>query len=196
MNVNGLAVREFLLSDEADWLRCRAIAFLETSYFDDVVRSKPAYPHGAIELVAERDGVLVGLVDVRVVGELATIETIAVHPEASRSGVASALLEETTRRLPTTVTALDAWTREDAPANSWYLSQGFKERFRYLHVFATDDSEMQRAVRSSRKGLLPVSGFFHANTEDEEELRREFRRVHICRQYVRPSRGPVRRSLG
>lgn len=185
MLVTGLTVREYRTADEADWLRCRVLAFLSTSYFDDVARSKPTYQSPSVELVALRDGALVGLIDVAVAGDAATIETIAVDPDESRSGVGSLLLEEATRLLPRTVRELDAWTREDTAANNWYLSRGFTERFSYLHVFAASGAEIERAVKSGRQGLLPVSGFFHANIEDEDQLRRRFRRVHVCRQYTK-----------
>lgn len=182
--MSELAVRDYRPADEPDWLRCRVLAFLSTSYFDDVVTSKPTYQADSIELVAVRGGVLVGVLDVVIGGDVATIETIAVHPDASRSGAGSALLAEAIRRLPATVATVDAWTRGDEAANRWYLRQGFSENFRYLHVFAGDGGEIEKAVTASR-GLTPVSGFFHARIDEEDRLRKDFRRVHICRQYVR-----------
>lgn len=181
-------VRPYRASDESDWLRCRVLAFLNTSYFDDVFTSKPKYHSRSIELVAFCDGHLVGVLDVTFDGDAATIETIAVLPEASRSGTGKALLEEAIRQLPPRIAMLDAWTREDEAANGWYTKQGFTERFRYLHVFATDELESNAAVTVRRRGLMPVSGFFHAHQEDEDELRKEFRRAHVCRQYARDLR--------
>ena len=178
-------VRDYQPSDEADWLRCRLLAFLNTSYFDDVFTSKPTYKSSSIELTAHVDDRLVGLLDVAYEGQEATIETIAVLPEASRSGIGYALLEEAIRRLPDTVTVLEAWTREDPAANAWYTKHGFSEKFSYLHVFASDEVESKTAVAAHRSGLVPVSGFFHAGRHQEEKLRSEFRRVHVCRQYVR-----------
>jgi len=32
----------------------------------------------------------------------------------------------------------------------------------------------------------PVVAFMHADISREAELRKRFRRVHVCRQYVRP----------
>lgn len=182
--MSELAVRDYRRADESDWLRCRVLAFLATSYFDDVVTSKPTYEAESIELVARRGAELVGVLDIAVTGDVATIETVAVHPDASRTGAGSALLVEAIRRLPRTVGVLDAWTREDAAANAWYLSQGFAENFRYLHVFAGDGGEIERAVTAT-PGLTAVSGFFHARIDEEVRLRDAFRRVHICRQYVR-----------
>lgn len=182
--VMDLLVREFRPSDESDWLRCRLLAFLNTSYFDDVFTAKPAYQAPSIELTAFSGPDLVGLLDVTVNGDTATIETIAVLPESSRSGTGSALLAEAIRKLPLSVGVLDAWTREDAAANAWYLKHGFTEEFQYLHVFASDGVEAKRAVTASRTGLVPIAGFFHAHRDEEEQLRKDFQRVHVCRQYA------------
>ena len=177
-------IREYRPADESSWLRCRALSFLYTSYFDDVLITKPTYDVPSIELVASNAGQVVGVLDVAISGEAATIETIAVHPDASRSGSGAALLEEAIRRLPPEVATLDAWTREDTPANAWYQKQGFAEAFRYLHVYAKEDKEVATAVTATRPGLTPVAGFFHAKIAEEEQLRRDFARVHICRQYL------------
>ena len=185
VRVTEVLVRDYQPPDESEWLRCRVLAFLNTSYFNDVFTSKPSYKSPSIELTAHVDDHLVGLLDVAYEGQAATIETIAVLPEASRSGIGVGLLEEALGRLPDTVSELGAWTREDPAANAWYVKHGFSEKFSYLHVFASDEAESKTAVAAHRSGLIPVSGFFHAGRHQEEKLRSEFRRVHVCRQYVR-----------
>ena len=150
-------IRELGPNDEQSWLRCRALGFLYTAYFDDVVTRKPGYDGPAVELVAEIAGEIVGLIDVEIAGELATIETIAVH----------------------------AWTRDDEPANRWYLANGFRENYRYLHVYASSENEAEAAMVEVRPGLTAVTGYFHAEISNEEAIRGEFSRVHICRQYIR-----------
>ena len=52
----GFATRPFEAGDEAGWVRCRVLAFLDTAYFDDVHPHKEWYEGRAIELVAEVDG--------------------------------------------------------------------------------------------------------------------------------------------
>jgi ribosomal protein S18 acetylase RimI-like enzyme len=179
-----VTVRDYTPSDESGWLRCRALAFLPTAYFDDVLTAKPVYEGAAVELVAGTDGEVVGLVDVTIAEQLATIETIAAHPDVARRGIGSQLLDEARRRLPDAVQLLDAWTRDDEAANAWYLSRGFEETYRYLHVYASSDSECESAIKQARDGLTPVAGFFHADIADEAAMRRVFSRVHICRRYV------------
>ena len=60
----GFRIRAFRPSDETGWVRCRALAFLDTAYFDDVHREKERYDGRAIELVAEAKGQVVGLIDI------------------------------------------------------------------------------------------------------------------------------------
>lgn len=184
-----MTIRDYSPADEQGWLRCRALGFLATAYFDDVLTKKPSYDCSTVELVADSAGCVVGVIDIVVADELATIETVAVHPDVARKGVGSLLLEEASRRLPDSVTSLDAWTRDDEAANKWYLSNGFRERFRYLHVYASG-GEVEAAVVEARPGLIPVTAFFHADISSETTLRDQFSRVYVCRQYVRAINHP------
>ncbi|MBK0330236.1 GNAT family N-acetyltransferase [Brachybacterium sp. MASK1Z-5] len=184
------AVRPYELHDEPSWLRCRVLAFLDTCYYDDVWQERPADP--SIQLVAavpanngEGGDEIVGILDVEVDGELATIDTIAVHPDHRREGIADALLEVGLRRLPTNVSLLDAWTREDEPAHAWYRANGFSESDHYLHVY--------KGWRESADGWTappplgcPVMAFCHADLADEAEARARFARVYVCRRFSRP----------
>jgi ribosomal protein S18 acetylase RimI-like enzyme len=179
-----VVVRPYAPSDEEGWLRCRALAFLHTDYFDDVVRTKPSFDGPAFELVAVDGSDVVGVLDASLEGALATIDTIAVHPDRARAGVGSDLLDALLDRLPNDVTTLDAWTREDEAANRWYVGHGFVETFRYLHVYA-DHDELVAAGARPIGALRPVTTFFHAPIEAESDVRSRFARVHVCRRYER-----------
>lgn len=178
------SVRPYIAADERSWLRCRALAFLDTNYFDDVVPQKPTYDGISVELVAVADNEVVGLLDVAAYDDLATIETIATHPDHARHGVAHKLLDEALRALPTQVVKIDAWTREDRAANAWYRANGFKETFVYLHVYA-EGAEIAASTAARDDALTPVAAFFHADLEAEERVRRQYRRVYRCRRYQR-----------
>lgn len=178
-----VTVRAYRATDEPAWLRCRLLSFFDSDYFDDVKVTKTVLAPAGVELVAEYDGTLVGLIDVEIDGAEATIDSIAVLPEARRLGIASRLLDAALTALPADVETLDAWTRESEPANAWYLARGFVEQYRYLHVYRGDgDPELPKPAGLS----APVHAFLHAPIEREAELRARFRRVHVCRQYVRP----------
>jgi ribosomal protein S18 acetylase RimI-like enzyme len=183
--VSDWSVRSYRDSDEQSWLRCRVLGFLETAYFDDVWTSKPRREPG-LELVAARDGQVVGLVDASVDAAQGTIETIVVHPDHRRLGMGHALLTRIVSELARRgATEVSAWTRDDRGTLDWYEAEGFTLRFRYLHVYATSPEEMTKAV-DARDGLMPRNGHFHAWQEDEDRLRADFSRVHACHQFVRP----------
>lgn len=182
------AIRQFVAADEAQWLRCRALAFLDTAYFDDVVPSKQP-SDDAIELVAVQDGLIVGILDATLEGGTATLDTIAVHPDFRRQALATRLLKEGMARAGKRgTTTVDAWTRDDAWVLAWYHALGFVEDSHYLHVYAdyrAGAGEPADAV-TSHQGLQAVSVFLHAELEAEPEMRRRFTRVHVCRRFSRP----------
>jgi ribosomal protein S18 acetylase RimI-like enzyme len=120
-------------------------------------------------------------------GELATIDTVAVHPDHQRRGIGRALFDEAVRRLAELgVPELDAWTRDMPETLAWYRALGFAESSHYLHVCAnryTAPAEPARAVPGRRADLRPVMVFLHAALKDEAAMRREFTRVHVCRRF-------------
>ncbi len=177
-------IRPYEPADERAWLLCRLLGFFETDYYDDVLTVRPPVePDLAVALVAVDGDRLVGLIDVTIHGDAATIATIAVHPDAQRRGIGTTLLDAVLARLPVRVRILDAWTREDRAANSWYRSRGFVEAHRYLHVYKGGDEADDGF--SSPSGLAPpVHAFLHAPFGREEELRARFARVYICRRYL------------
>jgi N-acetylglutamate synthase-like GNAT family acetyltransferase len=186
-------VRDFQPADEQDWLRCRVLSFLGTAYFDDVMTAKTSPVMGA-ELVAVDAGAITGVLDLSAAGSLATIETIAVHPDHQHRGIGTALLEEACARAAELgATTMDAWTRDDDDTLRWYRSRGFRESDHYLHVYAdhyVNAAEPAEAVEP-RPGLEPIKVFLHATLDHEAEARERFRRVHVCRRFARPVGGPV-----
>ncbi|MFC4057591.1 GNAT family N-acetyltransferase [Planomonospora corallina] len=183
------AIRDYAPADEGSWLRCRVLSFLGTAYFDDVMKSKPVIPAPGFQLVATgTGGDVTGIMDVTVDVDLATIDTVAVHPDHQHQGIGRALLSETRTRLGLLgVPVLDAWTREDPETLRWYRSVGFTEREHYLHVYAdhyADPAEPGRAVGERQPRLRPVKVFLHADLRDEQAMRERFTRVHVCRRFV------------
>ncbi|MFD5316014.1 GNAT family N-acetyltransferase [Streptomyces sp. NPDC127098] len=184
-------VRDYAPADEASWLRCRVLSFLATAYFDDVDRAKPHIPEPGLALVAvDPAGTVVGILDVLVERDSATIDTVAVHPDHQRRGIARDLLAEARSRLRALgVVTLDAWTRDDPGTLHWYRVMGFAESAHYLHVFAhayTDPAEPARAVAEPHPDLRPVGLFLHADLRHERAMRERFARVHVCRRFAMP----------
>ena len=182
-------IRAYEESDEPSWLRCRLNAFFDTCYYDDVWRARhsdlsdPA--DATVDLVAVEDGAVVGILDVSVRGELATIENVCVLPEYRGAGVATRLLREACARLAGSgVRVLDAWTREDEAAIRWYVGRGFAEEFTYLHVYTEYCGA--RGMVGEHPPYSPVVVFAHARREHEEQARAEYERVYVCRRMMQP----------
>ena len=180
-------IRDYTPADEESWLRCRLLSFLHTNYYDDVVPARPTFTEPSIQLVAVNADLVVGVMDVTIEDTLATIDTVAVHPDHARQGTATALLTEALDRLSAHgADTLDAWTREDAAANAWYRANQFTEETRYIHVHTRGKEETAQAVRGTTGGQVPLSAFVHAPIDQEAALRAHYKRVYICRRYVRP----------
>ncbi len=181
-----IEIRDYERADERDWLRCRVLAFLGTAYFDDIMTAKKSPAAGA-ELVAVDSGVVVGVLDLSVDGDLATIDTIAVHPDYQHQGIGTRLFELACARAASLgAAAIDAWTRDDEATLRWYRARGMRESHHYLHVYAdyyADAAEPARAVQAL-PGLTPIKVFLHVALEHEAEMRARFRRVYVCRRFA------------
>lgn len=184
--LNDVTIRAFSPADETSWLRCRVLAFLSTQYYDDVWQHRPQLSEPSFGLVAvDADRQVVGVLDVRVDGSEATIDTIAVHPDHQGGGIATRLLDAAVERLDGSgVHRLDAWTREDPAANAWYRRMGFVENDRYLHVHLSDGDDAEGFMTPPGFSGL-VSAFVHVGIDREAEVRSRFARVYVCRQYQR-----------
>jgi ribosomal protein S18 acetylase RimI-like enzyme len=181
------AAEPYLPEYEQSWLRCRVLAFLDTTYYDDVVPRKPDR-HEGVQLVVRHGNHVVGLLDASLADSESTIECVAVHPDHRRRGVASRLLAAALKQLAQRgARSVEAWTREDPAALSWYRRSGFRETTRYLHVYADAyagdlGEDLVDSIRSA-SGLRPVHVFAHAPIDREAELRNRFDRVYVCRRY-------------
>lgn len=183
-------IRQYEPSDEQGWLRCRVLSFLDTAYFDSVEREKEQYDRPAIELVAEEEGEVVGLLDIECEEEPGTVCSdrpglagmiwhVAVHPDHRRRGVGAALLdraEELARERD--LVRLEAWTRDDPWVLAWYASRGFECVDSYLHVYI--DRGGEGALQSTIEGLRPARTFAHYVGTDGDAMRARFERVHDC----------------
>ena len=190
------AIRPYCDGDEESWLRCRVLAFLGSAYFDDVRRDKEQYANPAIELVADEDGDVVGLIDVECELEPGTvcedrpglggmIWHLAVHPDHQRRGVAGALLTEAERLAAERgIVRFEAWTRDDAHVHAWYESHAFVQVSSYLHVYVELDEGL-RDLFPIADGIRPVKLFAHYLGDDRDAVRARFARVHNCVLYER-----------
>ena len=175
-------IRPYEDRDERGWLVCRLLSFFDTAFFDDVLRAKEHYEKPAIELVAEQDGQIVGLLDVECgsaglsarPGAGGMIWHLATHPEHQRLGVGSALLAEAERQARSRgLVRLEAWTRDDSPTWRWYERHGFVQVEGYLHVYLERDD-----LRQFDGELRLVRALAHYTGDRSDEIRRRYARVH------------------
>jgi ribosomal protein S18 acetylase RimI-like enzyme len=194
--MDGVIVRAYRPADEEGWVRCRVLSFLGSAYFDDVRREKERYERPSIELVAEEDGEITGLIDVECEQAPGTVCSdrpglggmiwhLAVHPDHQRRGIATALLVEAERLAAGRgLVRLEAWTRDDEHVQAWYESHGFERIDSYLHVYL-ELFEGLRDLFPISEGLRPVKVFAHYTGEGRDEVKRRFARVHDCVLYER-----------
>ena len=101
--VKDLIIRPYNSSDQESWLKCRLVSFHDSAYYDDVYTKKPIFDNPSLELVAEIDGNIIGVLDLEKdnkggsicyckSGSGAMVWTIAVLPDYRRYGIASQLI--------------------------------------------------------------------------------------------------------
>ena len=186
-----MIIRDYEVSDEAGWVRCRVLSFLQTAYFDNVLTEKERYDNPAIELVAEIDGRIVGLIDVEYETEELTVCSrgsslggmiwhIAVHPDYYRQGIGEALLKEAENRAKKLgLNRFEAWTRDDQWVQNWYEKMNFKNTDSYYHVYF-EGEQIDEVVDSTIPKLYFVNSFAHYTGNDIEQLKKEDTRIHEC----------------
>ncbi|MFW9913882.1 MAG: GNAT family N-acetyltransferase [Candidatus Thorarchaeota archaeon] len=198
-STRGPIIRKFTEDDEKGWVRCRVLAFLNSAYYDDVYREKEHYESQSIELVAEAEGEVVGLIDIECETEPHTICSrssdgdesqvagmiwhLAVHPDFRRQGIAKALLQqaiEQSRELG--LSRLEAWTRNDGQAEIWYQKQGFQRAESYYHVYMDSSEMVPEIINAKVPGLNLRSAFAHYSGDDTSILT-QFKRVYRCSRY-------------
>jgi ribosomal protein S18 acetylase RimI-like enzyme len=186
-----LTIREYNESDEKAWVRCRVISFLDTAYYDNVYQKKERYENPSIELVAEMDGKIVGLLDLEYDNEKGdvcykseeiggVIWHLAVHPDYRRNKIADKMLEIAVEKAKEqNCKIIQAWTRDDIAALEWYKKNNFTKRESYYHVYVSG-SECDLIDKSEIKGMYLDSGFCHYLGKDHNLILKNFSRFHEC----------------
>jgi len=187
---DDITIRPYVDADERGWVVCRVLSFLDSAFYDDVRQAKERYEHPAIELVAEHEGEIVGVLDAECEIEPGTvcearpglgamIWHLAVHPEHQRRGVATGLLRAAEQRARERgIERFEAWTRDDEAARRWYESRGFELVDGYLHVYVELDEGLRDLFPITEDGIRPVKMFAHYVGADRTALRERFARVH------------------
>lgn len=190
-----MIIRAYENKDEIGWLRCRALSFLDTAYFDNVLKEKEHYDNPSIELVALEDNVVIGFIDIELdtphgrvcsnrSGVGGMIWHLGVHPDYRKMGIGKALLHEAIAKARLRqIKRLEAWTRDDIWVKDWYVKMGFTWIESYLQVYMEGGAELKENIKSQIPELYPVTLFAHYIGKDEESIKNQFSRVHETNLY-------------
>ena len=187
---DGLIFRNYEPADESQWLRCRALSFLDSAYYDDVKTTKPVYENQSLELVACHEQQIAGIIDVEKEtqpGQLcasqsstgAMIWTVGVTPEYRRQKIANTLVEKTISWAKNDgVAYLEAWTRDDPWVLAWYESLGFKRFHSYWHVYFKGE-----LFSSPHQEVSPQVVFAHVSQDPKTFDPNQIQRAYQCVGY-------------
>ena len=192
--IENLIIRPYYSSDAESWLKCRLISFHDSAYYDDVYTKKPTFNNSSLELVAEINGKVIGILDLEKdnndgsicyskTGIGAMVWTIAVLPEYRRLGIASKLIAKGMDWAKTKdIDFIEAWTRDDKWVINWYKSIGFKKIHSYWHIYFKGDN-VKSLFSSIDKDIIPESIFAHSNKDPKTMDQNKIDRFYKCSGY-------------
>lgn len=195
-----MILRKYTPHDETEWLRCRMAAFLDCSYYDDIVRERPVYQNPSLCIVAVENGKIIGFLDAeyeRSPGEVcylkggrgAVLWNLGVLPEYRNQAVAAKMWQYVRETLVQNgITRFEVWTQDDKPANTWYQKQGFLQKEAYLNAYikgTPKDDTIRRFLNLDTAGdIYGVRCLnFEAPIERKAELQKICFRLHEVRVY-------------
>ncbi|OWR32685.1 GNAT family N-acetyltransferase [Saccharibacillus sp. O23] len=190
-----MIIRPYEPADETGWLRCRVLAFLDTAYYDNVLKEKEHYARPSVELVAVENGAVVGLIDLELDTQPsevcsnpdmrgAMIWHLAVHPDYRRQGIGRELLFEAMEKARVAgMQYLEAWTRDDRWVRDWYDKMGFELVQSYFQVYMDRPEDLKALVECKVPHLRPVSVFAHYDGSDKAFVFSKFSRAHETVRY-------------
>ena len=192
--LKDLIIRSYNSSDEEGWLKCRLVSFHDSAYYDDVYTKKPIFDNPSLELVAEIDGKIIGVLDLEKdnkdgsicyckSGSGAMVWTIAVLPDYRRFGIASQLILKVIDWAKSKdIDFIEAWTRDDKWVLNWYESVGFSRFHSYWHIYFKGDNA-KSLFRSNDKDISPQSVFAHSNKDPKTLDQNKIDRFYKCSGY-------------
>ena len=192
--IENLIIRKYNVPEEESWLKCRLISFYDSAYYDDVYTKKPIFNNSSLELVAELNGEIIGILDLEKDSEDgsicycksgvgAMIWTIAVLPNYRRYGIASkSVLKAMDWSKSNGVNFIEAWTRDDKWVLDWYKSLDFNRFHSYWHIYFKGDNT-KSLFKSNDKDISPQSVFAHSNKDPKTLDQNKIDRFYKCSGY-------------
>lgn len=145
-------IRRYSPSDEDDWIKCQLHAYIESVYFDVLIKVRPRYENPVIDLVGLENDTIVGILDIEIEQEQGQfcfdetersgmISVIGVLSRYRRKGIGTKLIEKGIKLMQENykVHRIEIWVREDPGTISWLKQIQFKEIHRFYEVLLTTD---------------------------------------------------------
>lgn len=111
----------------------------------------------------------------------ATIWELAVHPDYQKNAVASLLFSQLVKDASKIgVKTIDAWTREDIAANTWYKKMKFEFFYQYWHLYS---HQLPEKTSLDIPNLYPASIFWHFTGDDLSTVNFPIEKKYQCRGY-------------
>ena len=192
--VKDLIIRPYNSSDEENWLKCRLVSFHDSAYYDDVYTKKPIFDNSSLELVAELNGKIIGILDLEndnkdgnicycKSGKGTMVWTIAVLPEYRRFGIARKLVLKAIGWVKNKdIDFIEAWTRDDKWVLDWYESLGFATFHSYWHIYFKGDNA-KSLFESNDKDIAPKALFAHYDKAPKTLDQNKIDRFYKCSGY-------------
>lgn len=170
-------IGQYYPSDEEAWIKCHSLSYLDSIYFDELVKAKPRYESPSVELVGILDDKIVGILDIEIEQEpgqfcfdenerssmLAVIGVLSSH---RRKGIGTKLIEKGMELIQKNydVHRIEIWVREDPGTTSWLKQIQFQEIHRFYEIVLTTDF-FEKYEIDLPFGIMPI--FLTGNLESE-----------------------------
>lgn len=191
-----MIIRDYCAEDEQKWVRCRVMAFLDCSYWNDVKREKEKYSKPSINLLAEENGEVIGFIDTEIDSKNSScnnegernsvIWNLGVLPEYRKLSVAGKLWEETKKRLyDSNIHYCEVWTQEDEAANNFYKKMGFSLQENQTWLRCYSQGKKCTSLLNDKLGDIygPEKLIFDAEVSRRDELKDICYRMDEVRLY-------------
>jgi len=175
------SIREYSASDEKEWLDLHAAIMVDSYAWWIVIHQKPEYKSEVVDLVAEVDGNLVGLITVEinsevidiVEGEYGFVWEFGVHREYRGLGIGKGLIKRAHEILNNKyVINKSIWYSQDEKAQKYYEKLGMKEIERHWQFSVLPDEKHKEILKEDGFDCWEMRG--SCSVKDFEKIKKKY----------------------
>jgi len=184
--VEKVIIRKYSESDEDNWVKCYLHSYSSSIYINAMEETKPRYETPSIQLIAEKNQNILGILDVifeEVPGQLdldpeqrsGIITVLGVLPSYRRTGIALNLLEKAELILNNSykVGRCEVWSREDSVLDNFWSKLKYLCIDHYYEVYYSNDL-FERFNIDLPYEITPQSFIASVNSHSFSKLVRDF----------------------